>query len=120
MVREKLLMDMLSAAGAVTFYGHFVRLYMNEKPYGLFLMTDDTFKGFTDNLMNNGSPRQDVGVTFKGNAINDQVEANLVYKGDDEGSYSQDAYSLEDPGNDPSVSKDSFMNPLIQFMKKLK
>ncbi|KAI8889232.1 hypothetical protein K501DRAFT_208707 [Backusella circina FSU 941] len=119
-VREKLLMDMLSAAGAVTFYGHFVRLYINDKPYGLFLMTDDTFEGFTDNLMNGGNPREEAGATFKGNAVNDKVEANLVYKGDDESSYSPDAYSLEDKGKDTTVSKTSFMGPLIQFMKKLK
>lgn len=120
LIREKLMMDSLSAAGVATLGSNWVRIFINNEPFGLYLMTDDSFKGFTDNLLNGGSSMNSTGVTIKGNAMDENTEANLVYKGPNVASYdSSDVYILEDEGRDPAISKESYMAPLIDFMDRL-
>jgi hypothetical protein len=120
MVREKLMLDCLAAAGATTLQGNWVRLYINNEPFGLYLMYDDTFKGFTENLINAGNKSDATGATFKGNAMSPEEEANLVYKGSSNTSYNfDDVYILEDEGRDKSISKKSYTAPLINFMERL-
>ncbi|KAL9551835.1 hypothetical protein MBANPS3_004060 [Mucor bainieri] len=120
MAREKLMLDSLAAAGVATLNGNWVRLVLNNTPYGLYLMTDDTYKGFTENLLNGGNVTQATGVTYKGNAMDEKNEANLVYKGNNNASYNfNDVYILEDEGRDKNVTKDSFTAPIINFMERL-
>lgn len=120
LTREKFMLDSLSAAGVATLAGNWVRVFVNNEPFGLFLMIDDSFKGFTDNLLNGGKKNKDTGATYKGNAMSPTEEANLVYKGPSNESYNtNDVYILEDAGRDPAVSKDSFTAPLIDFMDRL-
>lgn len=120
LAREKFMMDSLAAAGAASLSGNWVRLFINNEPFGLYLMIDDSFKGFTDNFLNGGVSNPSTGATYKGNALSPTEEANLVYKGPNNASYNfNDLYILEDTGRDPSVSKDSFTAPLINFMERL-
>ncbi|CEP08364.1 hypothetical protein [Parasitella parasitica] len=121
MVREKLMQDALAAAGVATLNGNWVRLFVNNEPYGLYLMTDETFTGFTENLINGGVATNATGATYKGNALGDNKnEANLVYHGKKESSYNfDDVYFLADEGRDKSVTKDKFAGPLINFMERL-
>ncbi|KAG2233341.1 hypothetical protein INT48_009089 [Thamnidium elegans] len=120
MAREKLMMDSLAAAGAATLSSNWVRLFVNNQPFGLFLMSDDSFTAFTDNFLNGGSAMNSTGLTIKGNAMDPTNEANMVYKGPNAASYnSNDVYILEDKGRDPTVSKKSYMGPVIDFMDRL-
>lgn len=120
MTREKFMFDALTAAGAATTQGNWVRLIVNGEPFGLYLMTDDSFTGFTDNFYNGGSKMKSTGMTIKGNAMSDTQEANLVYKGPSNQSYDfSDVYILEDEGRDPTITKDSYSAPLINFMYRL-
>ncbi|RCH79919.1 hypothetical protein CU098_003803, partial [Rhizopus stolonifer] len=120
MAREKLYMDSLAAAGAASLQSHWVRLFVNQEPFGLFLMADDAFKGFTENLTNGGNKSDATGPTFKGNAMSETREANLVYKGPSNSSYDfNDVYILEDKGRDKNITKDSYTAPLINFMYRL-
>ncbi|KAI9487231.1 MAG: coth protein-domain-containing protein [Benjaminiella poitrasii] len=120
MTREKLLMDSLASAGAATLSAEWVRVYINNEPFGLYVMTDETFKGFTENFLNAGKKTDGTGVTFKCNAMSDDEAATLVYKGDSNSSYNfDDVYILEDEGRDDAVSKKHYTAPLIDFMKRL-
>ncbi|KAK3806003.1 MAG: coth protein-domain-containing protein [Linnemannia elongata] len=46
MIREKLYIDVLNSVGIPTQQGAWVRLFVNNKPYGLYLMVDDIKKSF--------------------------------------------------------------------------
>ncbi|KAI8967067.1 coth protein-domain-containing protein [Mycotypha africana] len=121
-IRDKLAMDSLQAAGAIHTEGSFARFFVNGEPYGLYLMTDEEFKGFTDNLMNGGQKDAHIGPTYKANSLGPDQCADLVYKGPDNSSYAWgDIYSLGDQGRDPTsgVTKKSYAAPLMDFMKRL-
>lgn len=60
------------------------------------------------------------GVTYKGNALSETVEGNLVYVGDDATKYSADIYKLEDTGEDKTVDKkNNSQAGIIDFTKRL-
>ncbi|KAI7900821.1 coth protein-domain-containing protein [Cokeromyces recurvatus] len=120
-VREKLAIDCLAAAGAATVEGNFVRLYVNNEPYGLYLMIDDATKNFINNILRGGNlDYQYTGPTYKGNAMNEQLEGNLVYKDDLQESYNDTIYKLEDAGNmKKTLNKTNEKTPLIEFIKEL-
>ncbi|KAG0314708.1 hypothetical protein BG000_005455, partial [Podila horticola] len=54
MIREKLYIDMLNVMGVPTQQGAWVRLYVNSKPQGLYLMVDDIGKSFLKQTVHNG------------------------------------------------------------------
>ncbi|KAI9301632.1 coth protein-domain-containing protein [Cunninghamella echinulata] len=120
-VREKLYLDCLAAAGATTLSGSFVRLFVNNEPYGLYTLMDDISTHTIDNMIHGGDwANKETGVTYKGNALSPTQEGNLLYAGDDATKYSVDFYKVADSGEDPNVSKkNNTMGPLIDFTKRL-
>ncbi|KAG1121462.1 hypothetical protein G6F42_012403 [Rhizopus arrhizus] len=78
-VREKLMLDCLAASGGATLQGSFVRLFVNNKPMGLYLMIDDSTTNFINNALRGGNQKfQYTGPTYKGNALNPTFEGNLA------------------------------------------
>lgn len=120
-MREKLVLDCLSAAGAATLSGSWVRLYVNEEPIGLFLMTDDASTHFIEDVLNGGDwTYPHTGPTYKGNALDDTHVANLAYLGDDAELYSEDLYELKDKGKDKQyLDEKNKTLPLIEFTRAL-
>ncbi|CAO3625656.1 unnamed protein product [Cunninghamella blakesleeana] len=120
-VREKLYLDCLAAAGATTLSGSFVRLFINNEPYGLYTLMDDVSTHLIDNMLHGGDWNYpSTGVTYKGNALTPTEEGNLLYLGDDQTKYSPDLYKLADEGEDKTVSKkNNSVGPLIDFTKRL-
>lgn len=45
---------MLGAAGGATLSGHWVRVFINNEAYGLFLLTDDVSTHLMDNILHGG------------------------------------------------------------------
>ncbi|KAI8645883.1 coth protein-domain-containing protein [Parasitella parasitica] len=121
MMREKLMQDSLAAAGVATLSGNWVRLFVNNEAFGLYLMIDETFNGFTENMINGGVFSNATGATYKGNSLgHNHGEADFVYNGTEKSSYNfEEIYSLVDEGRDKSVTKDNFTAPLIDFMERL-
>ncbi|KAI9316798.1 coth protein-domain-containing protein [Dichotomocladium elegans] len=120
MAREKLLMDCLAAAGGATLSGSWVRLYINDQPFGLYVMIDDASTHFIDNVLHGGNWQyQYTGPTYKGNAMSTEQEGNLQYLGDDATLYSNDLYKLQDKGEDKALQKNNSLGPIIQFMRDL-
>ncbi|KAG0171080.1 hypothetical protein DFQ29_008998, partial [Apophysomyces sp. BC1021] len=120
LTREKLMLDCLAASGAATLSGSWVRLIVNNQPYGLFLMIDDSTTHTIENSMYGGDwDYKFTGPTYKGNALGDGMEADLVYKGPASTDYGKDIYKLEDNGKDKTLNKTNGLGPLIEFMEQL-
>lgn len=118
--REKLVFDMLAASGAATLSGSWVRVFINNEAYGLFLMIDDASTHFIDDVLHGGNWKYPyTGVTFKGNALSDDEEGNLVYEGNDTSKYSKDLYKLEDKGEDKTVFKNNSQEIIMEFTRRL-
>ncbi|ORZ24589.1 coth protein-domain-containing protein [Absidia repens] len=120
-IREKLYLDCLAAAGATTLSGSFVRLFVNDQPYGLYTLMDDVSTHLIDNTVHGGDWKyESTGVTYKGNALSETQEGNLAYLGDDQSKYNHDLYKLADKGESKTVSKkNNTYAPLIDFTKRL-
>ncbi|GAN11269.1 hypothetical protein MAM1_0521c10828 [Mucor ambiguus] len=120
-VREKLMLDCLAASGGATLQGNFVRLFVNNRPMGLYLMIDDSTTNFINVALRGGNQKfQYTGPTYKGNALNPSFEGNLVYKDDLQESYNDTIYKLEDEGNmKKDMNKTNEKTPLIEFIKEL-
>ncbi|KAI8150312.1 coth protein-domain-containing protein [Fennellomyces sp. T-0311] len=119
-MREKLVMDMLAASGAATLSSSWVRVFVNGRALGLFLMTDDASTHFIDNALHAGDwSYAYAGPTYKGNAIDPENCANLAYLGDDPVAYSQDIYKLKDKGEAKDLKKENETLPLIGFIREL-
>ncbi|KAI8098469.1 coth protein-domain-containing protein [Halteromyces radiatus] len=120
-VREKLYLDCLAAAGATTLSGSFVRVFVNNEPYGLYTLMDDASTHLIDNTVHSGNWKyESTGVTYKGNALSPTEEGNLAYLGDDQTKYSADLYKLVDGGEQNTVTKkNNTFAPLIDFTKRL-
>ncbi|RCH86042.1 hypothetical protein CU097_006498 [Rhizopus azygosporus] len=118
--REKLVLDMLAAAGGATLSASWTRVFINNEPYGLFLLMDDVSTHLIDNVLHGGNWKSpNTGVTYKGNALSPEQEGNLVYVGDDLTKYSADLYKLADKGEDNSVSKNNSQQLIMEFCKNL-
>lgn len=112
------MLDCLAASGAASVSGSWVRLYINDEPFGLFLMIDDASTHFIDDVLHAGdSSYAYTGPTYKGNALSEIEEANLVYVDERPSSYSEDIYMNEDKG--VSNKTMNAMEPLIGFMHQL-
>lgn len=121
-VREKLMLDMLAASGGATVGGSWARLFINNEPFGLFLMVDDSTTAFIDAALHGGNRKyQYTGITYKGNALDPLNEGNLVYINDSALAYPDSIYKVEDLGNlkKKDVEITGEKTPLIEFMRAL-
>ncbi|KAF9163426.1 hypothetical protein DFQ26_002516 [Actinomortierella ambigua] len=117
MIRERLYIDMLNAVGVPTQQGAYVRLFINNEPYGLYLMVDDIKKSFIRQTILQDDDTKPVGTMFQCNAGSKEDQADLVWKGPTNTTYSNDAYILV---TDPPATGADPMAGLIKFMEDLK
>ncbi|KAG0357964.1 hypothetical protein BG005_002906 [Podila minutissima] len=115
MIREKLYIDMLNAMGVPSQQGAWVRLYVNSKPQGLYLMVDDIAKSFLKQTVHNGQTMER-GALWQMNAPVVEDQADLRYLGPTSADYPADVYKMKNLGANPI---DAPMTQLIQFMKDL-
>ncbi|KAF9925450.1 hypothetical protein FBU30_004757 [Linnemannia zychae] len=114
MIREKLYIDVLNSVGVPTQQGAWVRLFVNNQPYGLYLMVDDIKKSFLKQTVHAGNPTVLLGSLIQMNAWLEQ--ADLVYKGPLSSQYCVYCYESQNLGNNPI--NDS-LKELAVFMKDL-
>ncbi|KAF9919821.1 hypothetical protein FBU30_010486 [Linnemannia zychae] len=114
MMREKLYIDMFNSAGIPTQQGAWVRLFINNEPYGLYLMVDDIKKSFLKQTVHQGDPKIERGSLVQMNAYL-QDKATLEFKGPVSSDYDQNvAYRSQNLGNNPIEDP---IKELIEFMK---
>lgn len=98
-IREKLMLDCLLASGAAASSASWARLFINNEPYGLFLMVDDATTSFIDSILHAGNRKYEyTGITYKGNAVDPMNEGNLVFINDSVAAYPDATYKVEDIG----------------------
>ncbi|KAG0281798.1 hypothetical protein BGZ96_001018 [Linnemannia gamsii] len=115
MIREKLYIDVLNSVGIPTQQGAWVRLFVNNKPYGLYLMVDDIKKSFLKQTVHGGDGKIDVGNLVQMNAW--ELKADLVYKGPNTAQYCDYCYVVQSEGYiSPPTNP---LQELIAFMKDL-
>lgn len=116
MMREKLYIDMLNSAGIPTQQGAWVRLFVNNQPYGLYLMVDDIKKSFLKQTVHQGDGNIERGSLVQMNAYNEN-KATLEYKGPHSSNYDQKvSYISQYHGKNP---KEDPLKGLIELMKSL-
>ncbi|KAG0275051.1 hypothetical protein BGZ95_009235 [Linnemannia exigua] len=116
MLREKTYIDLLNSAGIPTQQGQYVRLFVNNKPYGLYLMVDDIKKSFIKQTIHGGDAKVIPGSMIQMNAPVITQQADLIYKGPTNASYDVAVYANVNLGNNPITDP---LQQLIAFMKDL-
>ncbi|KAF9134305.1 hypothetical protein BGW39_007474 [Mortierella sp. 14UC] len=116
MLREKIYIDLLNSAGIPTQQGQYVRLFVNNQPYGLYLMVDDIKKSFIKQTIHGGNPSVVPGSMIQMNAPLVTQQADLIYKGPTNASYDVSVYANVNLGNNPVTDP---LQQLISFMKDL-
>ncbi|KAI1317775.1 hypothetical protein EDD11_007797 [Mortierella claussenii] len=116
MIREKVYIDMLNSVGVPTQQGQYVRLFVNNIPFGLYLMVDDIKKSFVKQTIYGGDPNAVLGSLVQMNAPTLTTQADLVYRGTANSSYTPDVYADVNLGNNPATAP---LTQLIQFMADL-
>ncbi|GJJ69706.1 spore coat protein H [Entomortierella parvispora] len=116
MMREKIYIDVLNAMGVPTQQGAWVRLYLNSKPVGLYLMVDDIGPSFLRQTIHHGDHFQTRGSLWQMNAPLEERQADLAYHGPTSKDYPKDCYKMKTLGSNPPLEP---MTQLIQLMKDL-
>ncbi|KAH7058509.1 coth protein-domain-containing protein [Linnemannia elongata] len=116
MIREKLYIDVLNAVGVPTQQGSWVRVYMNSKAVGLYLMVDDVGSSFLKQTIHHGDGNVVKGSLWQMNAPMVETQGDLRYLGPTAGIYPADCYKMKTLGSNPV---DAPMTQLIQLMKDL-
>ncbi|KAF9392320.1 hypothetical protein CPB97_002470 [Podila verticillata] len=114
MMREKLYIDMLNSVGVPTQQGAWVRLFVNNQPYGLYLMVDDIKKSFVKQTIYSGDANAVIGSLVQMNAPTIDNQASLVYNAT--GTYDPIVYTDVNLGNNPATAP---LTQLNQFMLDL-
>ncbi|KAF9948482.1 hypothetical protein BGZ72_009628 [Mortierella alpina] len=120
LIREMLYIDMLNSAGVPTQQGAWVRLFINNQPYGLYLMVDDISGSFLKQTVHGGDPKVGNGSLVQMNAFPEngqQFDADLVYKGPAFANYNKENYKSKKLG--PGDTEAEPIKDLISFMKDL-
>ncbi|KAF9128111.1 hypothetical protein BG015_004398 [Linnemannia schmuckeri] len=112
MMREKLYLDILDSVGVAAYQGSYVRVYVNGKPHGFYLMVEDIEEPFLLNTIHHGviKDKKALGSLYQMGL----GEAAMVYKGSSAVHYSPRVYANKIRG-----PKDKHMQQWISFMKDL-
>ncbi|KAK5814915.1 coth protein-domain-containing protein [Linnemannia elongata] len=115
-LREKTYIDTLNAVGVPTQQGSYVRLFINNEAYGLYLMVDDIKKSFLKQTVHSGDNLVIPGSLIQANAPTLSEQADLAYKGPLTAAYGKETYTMQNLGNNPIAEP---LSQLITFMKDL-
>lgn len=120
MIREKLYIDILNAIGVRTTQAAWVRVYVNKKPYGFYVMVEDIEPPFLRGTMHHGNiqPMQ-LGSLYKLCDTRRPIpedEATLQFAGSKTTDYNENVYENQNLGTNPTNDP---MAQLILFLQDL-
>ncbi|KAF9103713.1 hypothetical protein BGX27_010406, partial [Mortierella sp. AM989] len=117
MIREKLYIDILNSIGVRTQQSAWTRLYVNNKPYGFYLMVDEIDVSFLRETMHHGdSQPSTLGSFYQMASPKIDIQADLQYIGSSPADYPEEVYTNINLGSNPP---DAPMTQLLRFMKDL-
>lgn len=95
-MREKLAFDMIEAAGLAASRAYYVRVYINQRPAGLFMLEEKYEDHWLEAEFGGGSKSYEWGPLYRGEGRTKSNAADLSYHGDDTKYYSTEApYSVQ-------------------------
>ncbi|KAG0206138.1 hypothetical protein BGX28_002358 [Mortierella sp. GBA30] len=114
MIREKLYLDILNSVGVASCQGSYVRVYVNGKPHGFYLMVEDIDKPFIRTTIHHGAVKgkKALGSLYQ---IGSGGRATMLYNGPHTANYDP-IYENKIRGHNP---KNEPMKQFIAFMKDL-
>ncbi|KAF9953104.1 hypothetical protein BGZ70_000359 [Mortierella alpina] len=114
LIREKLYLDILNSVGVASYQGSYVRVFVNGKPHGFYLMVEDIEEPFLMNTIHKGAvkSKKELGELYQ---MGSGFEAPMVYNGSHTADYGK-VYLQKTRGQNP---KDEPMKNFITFMKEL-
>jgi spore coat protein CotH len=117
-IREKLYIDNLNALGVKTTQAAWVRVYVNNKPFGFHLLVEDIETPFIRNLFHDGAPLKDkeLGSLYQMGSHVIGEEGTMLFNGSLTANYNPEIYSNKNLG---ANTKEEPMAQLIAFMKDL-
>ncbi|KAF9309055.1 hypothetical protein BG003_010274 [Podila horticola] len=115
MTHEKLYTDLLSSVGVASYQASYVRVYVNGKPQGFYLMVEDVAAPFLMSTIHHGAitDKSKLGALFKMSSGNHAI---MKYEGRFTADYDSLIYTSKIQGDNPA---DEPMRQLITFMKDL-
>ncbi|KAG2191799.1 hypothetical protein INT46_000389 [Mucor plumbeus] len=123
-MREYLATEMLVAANQPATKASYARLFINNRPIGLFIVMEKYDKKWLANEFNNGASKYANGILYEGEGgSRNSVRADLSYKGDDPSAYNSSAYSVSEKSKlgveslDDLASFIKFINNQREFQK---
>ncbi|KAI8981471.1 coth protein-domain-containing protein [Pilobolus umbonatus] len=113
-MRDYLSCKMYQAANLPSTGCSFVRVFINNRPMGLFLFADKYDEKWLANTFGGGSQVYKKGILYEGEGgARNKDRADFSYRGDTLKDYAESAYSISEA---PSVGTES-LDELIQFIK---
>ncbi|KAI8074639.1 coth protein-domain-containing protein [Gongronella butleri] len=115
-LRETLGYGLLEATGRPASRSSYARVFLNQRPIGLYLVVEQYDDNFLQNTFNAGKKKYNNGILYEGSDVNKHTNraADLSYHGDDVAYYNQSAYDIAEAPKDDK--KDNY-DQLIQFTK---
>ncbi|KAG0338182.1 hypothetical protein BG000_004417 [Podila horticola] len=117
MIREKLYIDVLNAVGVKTTQGAWVRVYVNGKPFGFYLMVEDIEPPFLRETIHlgNSNPRE-LGSLYKMmNSETTKQEATLQFLGPNTVDY-RTADNMGEIYSNTNLGSNSVNEPMAQLI----
>ncbi|KAF9896825.1 hypothetical protein BX616_006684, partial [Lobosporangium transversale] len=116
MIREKLYIDNLNSIGVKTTQGAWVRVFVNGKPYGFYLMAEDIEPPYLRTTVHGGADVPEFGSLYQMGSHVLGLEATLQYQGPKTADYHPEIYENKELG---ANTKEEPMAQLIAFLKDL-
>ncbi|ORY98113.1 coth protein-domain-containing protein [Syncephalastrum racemosum] len=114
-LREKLAFDMLQAAGNPATQASYIRLFINRRAIGLFLLEEKYDKTWLRAEFNGGQDPYETGMLYRGDGVS--PGSDLVYHGQDTQHYAK-GYSIKAQRDNVNAT-DAGLKDLIDFMRYL-
>ncbi|KAG0314631.1 hypothetical protein BGZ97_009087 [Linnemannia gamsii] len=116
MIREKLYLDILNSVGVSPYQGSYVRVFVNGKPQGFYLMVEDIEEHSIMNNVHHGTitDKKALGSLYQ---MGSGHKAALLYRGPRTDDYNHDIYENKIRGKN---TKDEPMKQFIAFLKDLR
>ncbi|KAF9936243.1 hypothetical protein BGZ65_002606, partial [Modicella reniformis] len=115
-IRERIYFDALNSIGVRTTQGAYVRVYVNGKPFGFYMMVEDIEPPFLASTMHNGNPPSQLGSLYQMGSHITGLEATLLYQGPKTTDYHPQIYEMKNLGDNTEAEP---MAQLIAFLKDL-
>ncbi|KAF9124329.1 hypothetical protein BGW39_008293 [Mortierella sp. 14UC] len=117
-IREKLYIDNLNAIGVRTTQAAWVRVYVNNQPFGFHLLVEDIETPFIRGTFHDGAPLKDkeLGSLYQMGSHVIGEEGTMLYNGSLTANYNPEVYSNKNLG---ANTKEEPMAQFIAFMKDL-